>query len=256
MKKKDILFGKNSIIEALKSGVTIEQILISKTSYGEEINRIFELAKASDVPVRKVPIEKINYLLYPFYGNTDKVSHQGVVATTSSFEYSKVEDIYFQKIDQGKNPVFVLLDRITDVRNFGAISRNAVCFDIDAIIIPTRNSVSVNADAIKTSSGALNMIPICRADDTIETINYLLDCGFQILGATEKSSKPMKNIDWTLPTLIVLGNENSGMSYQILEKLTDTITIEMNKEAFDSLNVSVSAGILFHSVYCHRNQLI
>lgn len=246
MKKKDILFGKNSIVEALKNGVNIDVIWISQTS--KDFGEISKMAKEREVPIKKVPIQKIDYLIYPFY-KPNEISHQGVVAILNEFSYSKVEDIYNFQLGQGKQPFFVFLDRITDVGNFGAIARSALCFDVDAIIIPNKNSVSVNAQANKASAGALSNIPICRVDNVWDTIDFLIQCGFQLVGATEKGKEGIGNIDWNLPTLLVLGNENTGISLPMQKMLNRQIKIDMNTERFDSLNVSVAAGILFQKSY-------
>lgn len=246
MKKKDILFGKNSIVEALKNGLNIDTIWISQTA--RDTGEIQQLAKANEIPVKKVPIQKIDYLIFPFYKSRD-VSHQGVVAILNEFTYSKVDDIYNLLIGEGRQPFFVLLDRITDVGNFGAIVRSAVCFDVDAIIIPNKNSVSVNAQANKASAGALSHIPICRVDNVWETLDYLIQCGFQLIGATEKGQYDIDTLDLSLPTLLVLGNENTGISLPVQKTLNHQIKINMNTDRFDSLNVSVAAGILFQKAY-------
>ena len=252
MKKKDILFGRNSIIESINSGQNIEQVYVAKNAHGEEIQKIFSICAEKNIPVRKVPIEKINYVLYPFY-NDSKISHQGVVAFVSDYEYAKIEDIYLQKLDKGKHCTFIFLDNLTDVRNFGAIARSALCFNVDAILIPNKNSVTVTADAIKTSAGALSQLPICRIDNPIEQLEYFIDCGFQIVGATEKSNQSYREIDWTLPSILVLGSEGRGISYNVIEKLTHKVTIPMDKTAFDSLNVSVSAGIILSEIFVQNS---
>jgi 23S rRNA (guanosine2251-2'-O)-methyltransferase len=251
MKKKDILFGKNTLVEALKTGSSIDQIYISKTAQAKDFKEIYELALQANVPIRKVPIEKINYILYPFYQH-EKINHQGIIAFISEFEYQNIDDIYNLKLDEGKAPLFLYLDHLTDVRNFGAISRSALCFGVDAILLPSRNSVTVSADAQKTSAGALMHFPICRTENPLDTLRYFKDCGMQILGATEKSKVSFKKIDWTLPTILVLGSEGLGMHYKTLELLTEQITIPMLQDNFDSLNVSVSAGILLSEAFSQR----
>ncbi len=251
MKKKDIIFGKNSIVEALKNGVNIDTIWISQTA--RDVGEIQQLAKANEVPIKKVPIQKIDYLIFPFY-KPHEISYQGVVAILNEYDYAKLEDIYNFLMGEGKQPFFVFLDKITDVGNFGAIARSAVCFDVDAIIIPNKNSVSVNAQANKSSAGALAHIPICRVDNVWDTIDYLIQCGFQLLGATEKAKMSMDELDLNLPTLLVLGNENTGISLPVQKMLTHQIKIPMNTERFDSLNVSVAAGILFHQAYEARKR--
>lgn len=246
MKKKDLLYGKNSIVEAIKSGANIDVIWMSQTA--RDMSEVSSLAKQNDIPIKKVPTQKIDYILYPFYKNQN-IAHQGILAILNEFTYAKVEDIYNFKLSQGKQPLFVFLDRITDVGNFGAIARSALCFDIDAIIIPNRNSVSVNAQAHKASAGALSQLPICRVDNVWDGLDYLIQCGFQLIGATEKGNQTIESIDLTLPTLLILGNENTGISLPVQKMLNHQIKIPMNTEQFDSLNVSVAAGILFSKIY-------
>lgn len=250
MKKKDIIFGKNAIIEALKSGANVDIVWIGQQI--KDMGEIQTLCRERDIPIKKVPIQKIDYLIFPFYKD-HKVSHQGVLAILNEFIYSNLDDIYHQVISQGRQPRFVLLDRITDVGNFGAIARSAVCFDIDTIIIPNRNSVSVNPQAMKASAGALSQIPICRVDNVWDALDYLIQCGFQIIGASEKATADMTTLDTSLPSLLVLGNENTGISLPMQKMLTHHIRINMNSDRFDSLNVSVSAGILFHHFYTQKS---
>lgn len=250
MKKKDIIFGKNAIVEALKSGANVDIVWIGQQT--KDMGEIQTLCRECDIPIKKVPIQKIDYLIFPFYKD-HKVSHQGVLAILNEFIYSNLDDIYHQVISQGRQPRFALLDRITDVGNFGAIARSAVCFDIDTIIIPNRNSVSVNPQAMKASAGALSQIPICRVDNIWDALDYLIQCGFQIIGASEKATADMTTLDTSLPSLLVLGNENTGISLPMQKMLTHHIRINMNSERFDSLNVSVSAGILFHHFYTQKS---
>jgi 23S rRNA (guanosine2251-2'-O)-methyltransferase len=251
MKKKHILYGKNSVIEAIKEGKTIEWIYVNKMIKNSELQELYELSKSQNIPVKKIPIEKLNYILFPYFQH-QRISHQGIIAYTSEFEYFNIDDIYNQLLQNGKTPLFVYLDGITDVRNFGAIARSAVCFDLDAIILPVRNSVSVNSDSMNTSAGALYKIPVCRVDDVMETFDYFKNSGFQIIGADEKGEQGTGHIDWNLPTILVLGNEHKGISSIVENYLTKKISIEMNLAQFDSLNVSVAAGILMHSSYCVR----
>ena len=174
----EMIFGIRAVIEAIEAGKEIDKLLIKKDLQGDLSRELFNILKGRHIPVQRVPVEKLNRIT--------RKNHQGVIAYTTQITYQHIEDIVPTLFEEGKNPFFVLLDGVTDVRNFGAIARTAECAGVDAIIIPSKNSVSVNADAIKTSAGALHTIPVCREDNLTKSIKYLKNCGIHIAGATEK----------------------------------------------------------------------
>ena len=176
-----MIFGIRAVIEAVQAGKEIDRLLVKKDLQGDLSRELFASIKGLDIPVQRVPVERLNRIT--------RKNHQGVIAFTTQITYQHVEDLVPTLFEQGKDPFFVLLDGITDVRNFGAIARTAECAGVDAIIIPSKNSVSVNADAIKTSAGALHTLPVCRENQISSTIKYLKNCGIRIIGATEKGDK-------------------------------------------------------------------
>ena len=202
------------------------------------------LVKDMHIPIQRVPVERINRMT--------KKNHQGVVAFISPIAYQSVEQLVPTLFEEGKNPLFIMLDGITDVRNFGAIARTCDCAGVDAIIIPSKNSVSVNADAIKTSVGALHTIPVCRETNLTTTIKYLKACGFNIIAATEKGDYDYTKANYTLPTCIIMGAEDKGVAYEHLSLCDEWIKIPLYG-SIESLNVSVAAGVVIYEAIKQRN---
>ena len=198
---------------------------------------LFAALKGTLIPVQRVPVERINKIT--------RKNHQGVVAFVSAVTYQKTEDLVPFLFEQGKNPLFVMLDGVTDVRNFGAIARTCEC------IIPARNSVTVNADAMKTSAGALHTLPVCREQSLKETLQYLKNSGFHIVAATEKGDYDYTKADYTGPMCIIMGAEDKGVSYDNLALCDEWVKIPM-LGTIESLNVSVAAGILIYEAVKQR----
>lgn len=240
----DFIFGIRAVIEAIAAGKEIDKILVRKDLSGELSNELFQLLKErSDIVVQRVPMERINRI-------TQK-NHQGVVAFLSPVPYHNLDDLVPDLFEQGKNPLIVVLDGITDVRNFGAIARTCECAGVDAIVIPERNSVSVNADAVKTSAGALLHIPVARVKNLNGAVRFLKDSGFSVVGATEKSSDNYTTFDYTTPVAIIMGAEDTGISIENLRQCDYLASIPMAGKV-NSLNVSVAAGILIYEVVRQR----
>ena len=210
---------------------------------GEDGADILIRGKGTLIPVQRVPVERIN--------RVTRKNHQGVIAFISSVTYQKTEDLVPFLFEQGKNPLFVMLDGITDVRNFGAIARTCECAAVDAVIIPARNSVSVNADAMKTSAGALHTLPVCREHSLKETLQFLKNSGFHIVAATEKGDYDYTKADYTGPMCIIMGAEDKGVSYDNLALCDEWVKIPM-LGTIESLNVSVAAGILIYEAVKQR----
>ena len=240
MSKTDILYGIKPVIEAIRAGKEIDKIYILKNL---EINKVREIKKFiydRKIPFQYVPKEKLNRLT--------RQNHQGIVALISPIEYSDIETLLPGIFETGKVPFLLLLDNITDVRNMGAISRSAECAGVDTIILPTKGSAMINADAVKTSAGALNKIPVCRNSNLKETILYLKNSGIQIIAASEDAEKYYHKVDYTKPTAIIMGSEEKGVSEEYLKLCDEIIKIPMIGE-IESLNVSVASGIiLFEAV--------
>ena len=251
MRKKDVIIGRHPVLEALNNDIKIEKIFINKSANGEEVNNIMRIAKEKNILFQFVPIEKINYLLFPIFAN-QKVNHQGIVAVSSVVENNSIEDIYNQILDWGETPLFLILDGITDVRNFGAIARSAKCFGVHAIITSQRNSAFINAEAMKTSAGALHTLPVCKTPKIEDALNFLILCGIQIIETKIDATKQYYQHDYTIPMALVMGSEERGVSPFISNLVDDSIRIPMSEE-FDSLNVSVATGIILSEAWKQRH---
>ncbi len=238
------IFGIRAVIEAIEAGKEIDKILIKKDLSSELAEELLKTAREHKVMVQKVPIEKINRIT--------RKNHQGVLAFLSAVTYHKLEYVVPQLYEDGKTPFVVLLDGLTDVRNFGAIARTCDCAGVDAIVIPERNSVSVGADAVKTSAGALHYIPVCREHSLTWAVKFLKDSGYKIYGASEKATQSYIAPDYTTPVAIVLGSEEKGISDEIL-RLCDGLVAIPEYGHINSLNVSVAAGIMIYEVVRQRN---
>ncbi|MGD2036205.1 MAG: RNA methyltransferase substrate-binding domain-containing protein, partial [Bacteroidales bacterium] len=179
MKKTDhYLIGIHSVSEAIRSGREINRVFIKKGLKGQHFSELFKVIREKGIPFQYVPAERLNRM---------HSNNQGIIAVLSLIEYKNLEEIVQRTYEQGRDPFIVVLDQITDVRNFGAIARTAECAGVDAIVIPSKGSVSITPDAIKSSSGALNTIPICRASGIIKTLDFLKVSGLHLFAASEKS---------------------------------------------------------------------
>ncbi|MBQ3556079.1 MAG: 23S rRNA (guanosine(2251)-2'-O)-methyltransferase RlmB [Bacteroidales bacterium] len=243
IKSSDMIFGIRAVAEAISAGKEVDKILIRKDLTGELAGELFEMLRGSNIVVQRVPQEKLNSIT--------RKNHQGVIAFISPINYQPVEEIVASLYEQGKVPFIIVLDHLTDVRNFGAIARTAECAGVDAIIIPSKGSVSVTADAVKTSAGALMNIPVCRVQSLYNCVKYLKDCGLRIMGASEKSNINYTDADMTTPLALVMGAEDKGISTEILS-LTDTTVSLPQYGKIASLNVSVAAGVMIYEVLRQR----
>ncbi|MCQ2074856.1 MAG: 23S rRNA (guanosine(2251)-2'-O)-methyltransferase RlmB [Bacteroidaceae bacterium] len=239
-----VIFGIRAVIEAIGAGREIDKLLIRKDLQGDLSKELFNVIKGRGIPVQKVPAERLNRIT--------RKNHQGVIAFTTEITYQHIEDIVPTLFEDGINPFVILLDGITDVRNFGAIARTAECAGADAIIIPKHNSVSANADAVKTSAGALHTIPVCREARIDSTLRYLRDSGFHIVGATEKGDTPYTHGDFSGPVCLVMGAEDNGIPSEHLSLCDEWVRIPISGK-IESLNVSVAAGILIYEILRQRN---
>lgn len=238
-----MIFGVRAVIEAIQAGKDIDKILVKKDIQSDLSKELFTVLKGTFIPVQRVPVEKINRIT--------KKNHQGVVAFISAVTYQKVEEVVPFLYEQGKNPFLVMLDGITDVRNFGAIARTCECAGVDAVIIPSRNSVGVNADAMKTSAGALHTLPVCREQNLTQTIKFLKDSGFKVVAATEKGDYDYTKANYNDPVCIILGAEDTGVPYEHLSLCDEWVKIPVLGK-IESLNVSVAAGILIYEAVKQR----
>ena len=238
-----MIFGVRAVIEAIEADKEIDKILIKRDMQSELSKELFAALKGKFIPVQRVPVEKINRIT--------RKNHQGVVAFIAAVTYQKTEDIVPTLFEAGKTPMLVMLDGVTDVRNFGAIARTCECAGADAIIIPAKNSVSVNADAMKTSAGALHTLPVCREQSLLSTIKYLKECGFKIIAATEKGDYDYTQANYKDPVCIIMGAEDTGIPYDHLAQCDEWVKIPLFGN-ISSLNVSVAAGILIYEAVKQR----
>ena len=241
--KSDMIFGVRAVIEAIEAGKDIDKILVKRDIQSDLSKELFAALKGKFIPVQRVPVEKINRIT--------RKNHQGVVAFIAAVTYQRTEDIVPTLFEEGKTPLLVMLDGVTDVRNFGAIARTCECAGVDAVIIPAKNSASVNTDAMKTSAGALHTLPVCREQSLTATIKYLKESGFKIIAATEKGDYDYTRADYTAPTCIIMGAEDTGIPYDHLSLCDEWVKIPLMGH-IASLNVSVAAGILIYEAVRQR----
>lgn len=243
MQEKNIIFGTRAVIEAIASGKSIEKVFVRAGLQGELFDELMAAMVQNQVVWQKVPVERINRM-------TTK-NHQGVVALASPIEYQNIEKVVGDALAAGRQPIVIILDGVTDVRNFGAIARTAECAGVDAIVIPEKGSAPVNGDSIKTSAGALFRMPVCRVSKPWYTLKFLKENGFLIIGASEKSETIYHKVDYQQPLAIVMGAEDTGISSQVLKMVDTLVSIPINGE-IGSLNVSVAAGILIYEAIKQR----
>ena len=242
--EKNYIFGVRAIIEAVEAGKTIDKLFIQKGLHNDLFAELWKLVRLKRINYKHVPLEKINRLT--------RKNHQGVFAFISPIDFHNIEDVVPALYEQGKNPLILVLDRITDVRNFGAIARSAECAGVDTILIPEQNAAAINADAIKTSAGALHKITVCRTWNLKLALQFLKDSGIQLIACTEKTQDNMYKPDYTPPTAIIMGSEEDGVSPEFLKMCDARAKIPMNGK-IASLNVSVATGVILYEVIRQRN---
>lgn len=245
MERNEYIFGIRAVMEAIEAGKDIDKVYIKKDLHGDLINELNELIRLHSIVTQRVPVERINKIT--------RKNHQGVVAVLSAVTYHSLDNIVPQLYEDGVLPFIVVLDGITDVRNFGAIARTCECAGVDAIVIPERGSVSVGGDAVKTSAGALLHIPVCRERSAASAVRFLKDNGYTVVAASEKADINYTMADYTVPVAIVMGAEDVGLSPEVM-KLCDTFVSIPQFGHIGSLNVSVAAGVIIYEVVRQRLQ--
>ncbi len=237
---KEFVFGIQSVLETLRSGKEIDRLLVQRELGSVEI---LDLAKEKGVQVQKVPLEKLNRIT--------RKNHQGAIAFVSAIHYAKLENVIADTFEKGQIPLILVLDRITDVRNFGAIARTAECAGAHAIVIPSRGAAQINADAMKTSSGALNFLPVCKEESLISSVEFLQNSGLKVLACTEKTKNSIYQMDLKEPLAIIMGSEEDGISDELLRKVDELASIPQSGQV-GSLNVSVAAGVIIFEAVRQR----
>lgn len=240
MSKTDLIYGINPVMEAIKAGKEIEKIFILNSMQQFKANEIKKIATEFNIPFQYVPKEKLN--------RYTRQNHQGLIAIASPVSYVDIETFLPGLYESGKTPFLLILDKVTDVRNIGSIARSAECAGVDAIILPSRGTALLNADAVKTSAGALTKLPISRNSNLKDTIRFLKESGLKIIAASEKVEKFYHESDYNGPVAIIMGSEEKGVSEEYLKLCDEIVKIPIIGE-IESLNVSVATGIvLFEAV--------
>jgi len=237
------VFGRHPVIEAINSGKTIDKVLLQQDAAGEMAREIRKLCKEKFIPLQMVPKERLNRFV--------RGNHQGVMCWLSLIEYQSLEDLLPSIYEKSEVPLLLLLDGVTDVRNFGAIARSAEVFGAHAIVIPRKKSAQITPDAIKTSAGALLEIPVCRESSIIAAIEFLQQSGVQVYASDLKSRREMKELDLTVPCAMIIGAEDRGVSRSLLQVVDKTFLIPQAGKT-DSLNVSVATGIMMYEAMSQR----
>lgn len=232
---KNLIFGIRAVLEAINAGKDIEKLMIQRGQSSPLMKELHQKIKENAIPFQYLPAER-----FKKWANKN---HQGVIAILSEISYQDIETILPGIYESGDDPYILILDQVSDVRNFGAIARTAECAGVHSIIIPEKGSAAINADAIKASAGALHKIPVCRVKNLENTVKLLHDNGLKIAAASEKSTNSYDEIDYNTPLCIIMGAEDNGVSPQLL-KIADYLVGIPLKGTIESLNVSVAAGII------------
>ncbi len=240
------IFGRQPVLEAFAAGKRFDKILILKNAGGEEMSAIEKKARETECPVQRVPKEKLENILQK-YSKFKEANHQGIVGFLSIIDYYSIDDVLHHAYSKGETPLLLVLDGITDVGNFGAIARSAECLGAHAVIVPSTGSAQINAEAMKASAGALNKIFVCRERSLVTAVNYLKTNGIKIFGTEMKGAVEVSKADFSVPCAVVLGSEGDGVSKEILKLCDERIKIPMSGTT-ESLNVSVSAGIILYEI--------
>ena len=243
MQKQDYIFGIRAVIEAIEAGKSIDKVLVRKDLGGDLAKELLTKIREYGIVMQRVPVEKLNRITMK--------NHQGAIAIVSPIVYDRLENLVPSLFEEGMVPLLLLLDGVTDTRNFGAIARTAECAGVDAIVIPEHGSASATPEAVKASAGALFHIPVCRVRSISDAVRFLQESGYKIVGASEKGAVPYVDIDYTVPVAIVMGAEDTGISADVLRQCDSLAAIPILGR-IGSLNVSVAAGIIIYEAVRQR----
>lgn len=241
---KEFIYGRHPVIEALKANESIDKVLLQRGTTGDLEKELRYLTRDRNIPLQMVPKDRLNRIV--------RGNHQGVIAFTSPISLQRLEDVLPLLFEQSKTPLFVLLDGVTDIRNFGAIARSAELCGAHGIVMGRNKTPMVNAEAVKTSAGALRRIPVCRESSLPAAVEYLQQSGVQVLASDLTAEKPLHQVDLTGPIAFILGAEGRGISPSIAREADERFIIPQQGET-DSFNVSVAAGIMLYE--CMRQRL-
>ncbi|MCD4709984.1 MAG: 23S rRNA (guanosine(2251)-2'-O)-methyltransferase RlmB [Bacteroidales bacterium] len=242
-KNDNYIFGIHAVLEAVYAGKDLDKVLVRRGAGSDLLKKLLGVLSKMEIPLQQVPVEKLNRI-------TGK-NHQGVIAFLSEISYVDITTLLPSIFEKGEDPLILLLDGVSDVRNFGAIARSAECAGVHAIVIPASGSAAINADAIKTSAGALHRIPVCRHRDLLTVMRFLRESGLRLFAATGKATDSLYDTDMTGPAGMILGSEDMGISPSLLKIADSWISIPM-KGTIASLNVSVAAGVILFEMLRQR----
>ncbi len=243
MQKTTLLYGLRAIIEAINANETIDKVFLQKSLKGELFNELEHTIRKSGINASYVPIEKLNRLT--------PNNHQGAVAQISPVAFYDFEELVNNVMSLEKTPLFLLLDQLSDVRNFGAIIRTAECTGVDGIIIQKKGGAPINGDTIKTSAGAVFKIPICKVDHIKDALFYLQASGVKVIAATEKTEQTLYDVSFKEPCAIIMGSEGRGVNPSVLKLVDDKAKLPLYGE-IESLNVSVACGAFLYEAIRQR----
>ena len=243
---KQLICGMHPVLEALETGVALDKVLLKKGGVGQARTQIIDLCTAANIPWQEVPVEKLN--------RTVNARHQGVVAWKSIIQYQDPLELVTQAFERGEQPLLVALDRVTDVRNLGALSRSALCFGAHGLLVPSRGTAPIQEGAIKSSAGALLHLPVCRAWNLKDSLLELKNSGLQLVALTEKANTQIQHCPLTGPLLLLMGSEEDGISPAYLELCDHKAAIPQVQGPVGSLNVSVATGIALYECARQRHE--
>ena len=241
--EKDFIFGIHPVSEAIAAGRDIDKILLQRQLNSEQARDLLQQARAHNIPVNRVPVEKLNRIT--------RKNHQGVICFLSPVSFASLDEVISSAFATGRDPIILVLDRVSDVRNFGAIVRTAECAGVSAVLVPEKGSSAINADAVKTSAGALNYLPVCRVSDLSAGLRFLRNSGLVLVGLTEKAGESLFDLRLTGPLALLLGSEEDGIQPEYL-KLCDHLAALPIRGRISSLNVSVAAAVSIYEAMRQR----
>lgn len=242
--KNQLIFGRHPVVDAIRAGKDIDKVMLQKGTTGNVEKELRKLCKQHNIPLQYTPKERIARY-------AKGKNHQGVIAFLALIPYYKIADLLPLLFEQHYPPLLVVLDGVTDVRNFGAIARTAEGAGAHGIIVPSKGSALINADAMKTSAGALSHLPVCRETSISAAVDFLLLSGVQVVASELGAPNRLQDIDFTVPTAIVMGAEGEGINPGVLRKASKRFLIPMQGKT-DSFNVSVAAGMILYESMCQR----
>ena len=244
MEKENQIFGIRAVIEAIHAGKEIDKIFVHKEAQGELMRELMKTLKANNLPFTYVPVEKLNRLTH--------LNHQGVVATIAPIKFQSLETLIENLLENEKKPLLLILDQLSDARNFGAIIRTAECTGVDGIIISKTGAAPVNGDTVKTSAGAVFNVPICKVDHIKDAVFYLQGSGIKTVAATEKTDDTLYAVDFTEPVAIIMGSEDRGINPSVLKIVDEKAKLPLFG-TIGSLNVSVACGAFLYEAVRQRS---